>query len=61
MLKTTSAVGSAVSAEVRDKKQDGKGIQVGNWDEKEPAQPVQKSRKGQSKGQKRLSSKSGSE
>ncbi len=46
MLKTPSAVGPAASAEVEDKnlEQDGKGIQVENRDEKEPAQ---KSCKGQ--------------
>ncbi len=52
MLKTTVVL----SVEVRDEnlKQDGKKIQVDNWDEKES---VQKSRKGQPKGQKTAKSK----
>ncbi len=46
MLKTTLAAGPAVSAEVGDKKQDGKGIQVENRDEKKPVEPEPKSCKG---------------
>ena len=42
MLKTASAVDLAVR--VDHKEQNGKGIQVENWDEKEP---IQKSRKSQ--------------
>ncbi len=52
MLITTSA-GQVVLANVRNKEQNGKEIQV-NRGEKEPAQ---KSRKSHSKGQKRLSPK----
>ncbi len=39
MLKTTSAANSATSAEVGDEnlEQGSKGIQVENWDKKEPA------------------------
>ena len=44
MLKKTSAIGPAASIEVDNEKQDGKRIQVENWDEKKL---VQKSRKSQ--------------
>ncbi len=52
MLKTTSA-GPTASAEVRNEEQDSKEIQV-DGGEKEP---VQKSHKGQPKGQKTAKSK----
>ncbi len=54
MLKVTSVVGPTASVEVGDEEQDGKRIQVEDWDEKEP---VQQSHKGQPKSQKTAKSK----
>ena len=45
MLKTALAVGLAAG----DDKQDDKGIQVENWDEKEPIQKSRKSKMAKSK------------
>ena len=56
MLKTTLAASSVASAEVKNEKQDGKGIQVDRSEKKSTL----KSYKSQSKGQKWLNSKSGS-
>ena len=42
MLKTTLAASLAASIEVRDKKQNGKKIQVENWDKKKSVEPVKK-------------------
>ena len=44
MLKKMSAVGLAASVEIGNEEQDGKKIQIKNWDEKKP---IQKSRKSQ--------------
>ena len=56
MLKTTLAAGVAVSAKVRNKKQDNKRILMDRGRKK----PAQKSCKSQLKNQKRLNLKSGS-
>ncbi len=52
MLKTISTVSPPASAKIRDGEQDGKEVQVENWDEEEPAHLAPKSHKSLPKDQK---------